>query len=76
MQLASYTTAKAQGALELKRYGQSFQIVKRQFDPDTGAETVPATQTFTRAEIQRQRDEHAKALAECDALLTDLDALK
>mgnify|MGYP001615419380 CR=1 FL=1 len=72
MQVKNYRESKAKGHVTIKKYGDDFQCVKRQFNPDTGRETVPQIASFSQQEIQQQRDQLAVTIADCDALLADL----
>lgn len=76
MNVNNYRQSKQSGYVELKKYGQSFQCLKRQFSQDTGEEIAPQAATFTRKEIENQRSVCADTLADLDALLADIDALK
>lgn len=75
MQLKNFRAACAAGNVAVKRYGDSFNIEKRQFDPDTGSEMSPQIATVSREEIVRQRDEAQKTVDEANALLAECDKL-
>lgn len=75
MQISKYREAKAAGGVELKRYGNSLQIIKQQFHPDTGTEILPQISTFERAQILQQRDDAVELVADLNALLADIDKL-
>jgi hypothetical protein len=76
MDVSKYAKAKANNAVEMKRYGDSFQCIKRQFDPETGKETSPAISTFTEAELVKQQEAATKLLDSVNEMLADLRALK
>lgn len=76
MNVNKYRESQKRGLVTVQKYGSSFQAIKRQYDPETGTETVPATGTFTREEIVKQREICAETLDDLDALLADIDALK
>lgn len=75
MDIAKYLESKLAGNVQLRNYGQSFQIVKRQFDADTGAEIVPQISTFTEQELIAQKANLEKLLASVNAMLADMQAL-
>lgn len=76
MNIENYLEAKGSGFVTLQKFGNSYQILKRRFNPDTGAETPPEGVIITREEVVRQRDVTAKTLATLDALLADIDGMK
>lgn len=76
MNITSYKEASRKGLVKIERYGPDFMMVKRKFDPDTGTETTPEAQAFKRDDLLKQREAHATSIAEIDALLADIDALK
>lgn len=70
-----YPKQKAKGAVTIAKYGDSFKIVAKAFDPATGEETLPVEGVVTRAQIQKERDVTAERLAALDMLLADMDAM-
>jgi hypothetical protein len=76
MDVSKYTESKQAGNVVLKRYGESFQCEKRQFNPETGAETTPAISTFTELELTNQQAMAVKLLASINEMIADLRALK
>ena len=75
MNVNKYRASKARGFVTVQKYGQMFQCVKRQFDAESGEETVPQTATFSHEEIMKQREICAETAADLDALLADINAL-
>ena len=76
MDVSKYAQSKAAGAVEMKRYGDSFQCVKKQFNPDTGVEILPTVSTFTEQQLLIQKDAAEKLLESVNVMLADLQALK
>ena len=57
--------------------GQStFKFVTKQFDPNTGMEATPRVEIFTPAQLKAQKVGLEARIAEIDALLADVAALK
>lgn len=76
MEMRSFRKAKEKGLVTVKKYGDSFNIEKRQFSPDHGEEIAPQVATVTRAEITAQRDAAQETVTEANALLAEFDALE
>jgi len=76
MDVSKYAESKLAGNVILKRYGDSFQCEKRQFNPETGAEITPQISTFTEKELLNQKDVAMKLLESINAMLADLQLLK
>lgn len=76
MDVSKYAEAKLAGNVQMRNYGESFQCVNRQFNPDTGAETVPQVSTFTEQELIAQKLNLEKMLASVTMMLADVQALK
>lgn len=76
MDVSKYVQSRDSGNVEVKRYGDSFQCVKRQFDPETGSETTPSIATFTEAELLKQKETVSATLANINEMLADIQALK
>lgn len=75
MDIAQYPKQKAKNLVTVKKYGQHFQITVAQYDPATGEEILPISQTVTREQYQKDRDLCAERLAAYDVLLADMDRL-
>lgn len=76
MNIGNYTNEKAAGRVKVERYGKDFQISKRRFNPETGEETTPEVEAFSRDQIQKQLETHQKAVIDITAFLNDLDSLE
>lgn len=75
MDMSNYRRAKLAGRIVNAKYGDSFQCTQQRFRIEDGTLDAPTISTFSRSEIITQRDMLVTALAECNALLADIDAL-
>ena len=83
MDMMAYVDGKASGAVRLMKIGfETYQLVARRYDLNTGAETFPEVLTLNRKNVQEAQDAAAKALDEAQKrvagvaqLVKDLDAL-
>lgn len=75
MNLTDFAASKAKGLVEVKRYGDSFNIVQRQFNAATGEEIAPQIATVSRQEVTAQRDAAQKTVTEANAIIAEFDRL-
>ena len=83
MDIGKYPALKLKGSVSLQRLGpQTFQMVVKKYDPDTGKEMVPEIVsmnaewlTATRAQIQKDIEQRQQGIAGIDAVLVDMKTL-
>lgn len=75
MDVIKYPTQKQKGGVTIAKYGKSFKIVARAYDPDTGEETLPVEGVVTREQMAEEKRLTQERLAALDMLLADMDAL-
>jgi hypothetical protein len=72
--IANYKRRKAAGNVKLgKQDDNTFGILSRRYDPDTGEETSPELTHINLAGVKEQRQRLADELAAIDELIADLE---
>mgnify|MGYP003402610855 CR=1 FL=1 len=76
MDIAKYKTSKIANKVTLQKYGDSYQFVQRQYNPETGLETAPITGTFTEEQLLAQKTAVQASLDSINEMLADVQILK
>lgn len=73
--LSKYQDRKSKGLQSIRKVGSAFVFEQRQFSAETGEETLPITQAFSREDMEKLRAQVAAQLGEIDSILAELDLL-
>ena len=76
MDISKYTELKATNNITLVALGESFAVVKKQYNPDTGALKPQVTEAIGRDQVLELKDNLQKQLEQVDEVLKDMDVLK
>lgn len=74
MSLQDYKEGRDRGTLKIRKFGDVYELEKRQFSPHNGAEQTPERMTVTRESINEQKSDIEAQLAIANTLLGDMDA--
>jgi hypothetical protein len=75
MNLIKYAALKKAGVVELRKFGEEMQILKRKFDPETGDELAPEIQSVTAELIKQERANFVACVEMCDEILADMEQI-
>jgi hypothetical protein len=75
MNLIKYAALKKAGVVELRKFGEEMQILKRKFDPETGDELAPEIQSVTAELIKQERTNFVACVEMCDEILADMEQM-
>lgn len=75
MNLVGYVKDKERNLISVAKIGNAYAMAKRRFSQNDGSEIDPEIQAITLQAIKDQKKTLTEAITDCDALLTDLEAL-
>jgi hypothetical protein len=76
MEVGRYMELKEKGAVRLMALGKNhFAFGVRRYDAANGAELEPELERITREQVEGTKKALSEGVANCDALLDDMDAL-
>lgn len=76
MDISKYKKLKGDGNISLVALGQSFAVVKKQYDPDTGEPKPQVTEAIGEDQVLKLKSDLEKQLEQVDEILKDMDDLK
>ncbi len=73
MDISNYKDLKESQNIELVKIGNSFAVVKKQYNTDTGKLISPIIEAIDKENVLKLKDNLLKQLIQIDELLNDID---